>query len=329
MKTISWIEISSDISGGVLYNRQAREALSQEFDLELLDVEAKYLTLFRPLKFLESMWRLMKLHGERDIWARNFFGVLSFPFDKTQGKQIVLRHHSDFSGFSLYARPIFFLLDRIFLHNAKRMDAIVTVSDYWKRYYVEKGLKNVHTIYNGFDLSQFDISEKAVEEFKVKHGLTGKPIIYLGNCQKGKGADKAYAALKGMDAHLITSGRRHMAIPAKNLELEYRDYLTLLKASDVVLAMSKFKEGWCRSAHEAMLLGTPVIGSGSGGMRELLEGGKQIICEDFTDLRKQVEYILLHPEVQEEMAARGRAFTKEFTLERFRRAWIQFAKQLT
>jgi len=92
----------------------------------------------------------------------------------------------------------------------------------------------------------------------------------------------------------------------------------------VVLAMSKFKEGWCRSAHEAMLLKTPVIGSGSGGMLELLKGGEQIVCRDFTNLRKHVEYTLLHPD----MADKGYVFAKNFTMERFQRDWIQFIKQL-
>ena len=64
-------------------------------------------------------------------------------------------------------------------------------------------------------------------------------------------------------------------IPVVNLSLNYKEYLCLLKASSVVVTMSKFKEGWCLTAHEAMLCKTPVIGSGKGGMRELLEGGNK------------------------------------------------------
>ena len=56
--------------------------------------------------------------------------------------------------------------------------------------------------------------------------------------------------------------------------------------------MSKFQEGWCRTAHEAMLLKTPVVGSGFGGMSELLEGGGQIICDNFNDLKEKIEYLL-------------------------------------
>ena len=63
------------------------------------------------------------------------------------------------------------------------------------------------------------------------------------------------------------------------MKLSFQEYLILLKASTVVLTMSLFKEGWCRVAHEALLLGTPVIGSGAGGMTEVLAQGGGIICE--------------------------------------------------
>ena len=56
--------------------------------------------------------------------------------------------------------------------------------------------------------------------------------------------------------------------------------------------MSKFLEGWNRTAHEAMLCRTPVIGSGTGGMRELLLGGQQIICEDIKTLPEIVDYAI-------------------------------------
>ena len=92
--------------------------------------------------------------------------------------------------------------------------------------------------------------------------------------------------------------------------------------------MSKFKEGWCRTAHEAMLLKTPVVGSGLGGMRELLEGGKQIICQDFTSLKEKVEYLLNHSEVRKKIGQDGYNFAKDFTLERFKKEWVELIKKL-
>jgi len=73
-----------------------------------------------------------------------------------------------------------------------------------------------------------------------------------------------------------------------------------------------------------MLCKIPVIGSGLGGMRELLEGGKQIICDDFDDLKEKVYYALNHPERGE----MGYEFAKQFTVERFNGKWLNLVENV-
>lgn len=324
--TIGWIEIHLRKYGGVVYNEQARTALAKKFDVELVAREAKTFKKFRYFKIPESLLRLLFLKGEKDLWIRDFYSVLTMPFDKTQGKNIVMVHHVDFSGFPMITHPAFFAATKLFYRNLKKADAIVTVSEYWKQHFLQKGYSNVYKIYNGFDLPQFEISDLEVEEFKKKYGLEVKPIIYLGNCQKPKGVVETWNALKGLDAHLVTSGRPAVKIPARNLELSYREYLCLLKSSCVAVTMSKFKEGWNRTTHEAMLLGTPVIGSGLGGMRELLEGGNQMFCENFSALQEKTEYLLQNPPMRDNMGKAGYEYAKNFSLERFENEWLNFIK---
>jgi len=96
----------------------------------------------------------------------------------------------------------------------------------------------------------------------------------------------------------------------------------------MVIAMSKFKEGWCRTAHEAMLLKTPVIGSGLGGMQELLEGGKQIVCKDFKNLKEKAEYLLKHTEIKNEIGQNGYYFARKFTSERFESEWLNLINDI-
>ena len=99
--------------------------------------------------------------------------------------------------------------------------------------------------------------------------------------------------------------------------------------------MSKFKEGWCRTAHEAMLCKTPVIGSGTGGMKELLEGGNQLIC-DFPELKDKVEYLLkcqrldkkIDSSVKWKRTEYGYEFAKQFTTEKFKQSWITLIKKI-
>ena len=82
--------------------------------------------------------------------------------------------------------------------------------------------------------------------------------------------------------------------------------------------MSKVEEGWCRVAHEAMLCKTPVIGSGAGGMKELLEEGKQILCEDLADLPTLLEKTLSNSETY---SSNGFSFVSQFDENYFSTKW--------
>jgi hypothetical protein len=59
-------------------------------------------------------------------------------------------------------------------------------------------------------------------------------------------------------------------------------------------------------------------------MRELLEGGNQIVCDDFDDLKKQVSYVLSHPELGE----KGFEYARQFTVERFNSEWVHLIERL-
>src|SRR3989339_546511 len=325
---IKWIEISSKKYGGFIYRQQARQALSKEFDVELVSCEPKHLKRFKYLKMLEAFFYVFKLKGESDIWIRDYFPALMMRTKKTKGKNIVMIHHIDVSGLPFLSRPCFYILTKILYRNLKKADAVIIRSEIWRRYFKDKGYKNVYKIYGGFDLAKFEILEQDVEDFKKQNGLEGKPIIYIGNCQKAKGVVQTYDVLKDLDAYLVTTGQKDVEIPALHFDLNYGDYLQLLKASSVVVTMSKFKEGWCRTAHEAMLLKTPVIGSGTGGMQELLEGGKQIICKDFNGLKEEVKILLENPEEMAKMGERGYNFVKDFTSERFDQEWVNTIKKI-
>ncbi|KKQ67887.1 MAG: hypothetical protein A3F95_01660 [Candidatus Nealsonbacteria bacterium RIFCSPLOWO2_12_FULL_39_31] len=326
---IRWIEISKKKYGGVAYNDEARNFLSKYFEVNLVDCEAKFFKKAKPFKLLESLFRLSNMKGEKDLWIRDFYSTLTLPFDKTKGKNLVVIHHLDFSGFSLFAQPFLNFLKIMFFFPAlRKVNGIVTVSRYWQNYFFKKGYKNVYRIYNGFNLSDFNIQDKDILDFKEKYNFQDKPIIYLGNCQRAKGVVESYNALKGLDAYLVTSGREQIKIPARNLNLEYKNYLKLLKASSIVLAMSKFEEGWCRTAHEAMLCRTMVIGSGLGGMGELLEGGKQIVCRNFSQLREKAEYLLARPQMRKKMGEDGYDYAKNFTIERFNKEWRDMIKKI-
>lgn len=320
---IGWIEVSSKKYGGFVYRQHARDALAKDFEVELVSCEPKYLKKFRYLKMLEAFWNVFNLRGGKDIWIRDYFPALMMRTNKTKGKNIVMIHHIDVSGLPLISRPVFWVLTKILYFNLKNADAIITRAEVWRKHFEDRGYKNVYKIYGGFDAEKFDISEQDVSEFKKKAGLEGKPIIYIGNCQKAKGVIQTYEALKDLDVFLVTTGQKDVQIPAKHFDLTYQDYLKLLKASDVVVTMSKFKEGWCRTAHEAMMCKVPVVGSGSGGMKELLLGGGQIVCTNFGELNEKVRDLLNDQEKRKALGEEGHGFVKNFTMERFNQEWAE------
>lgn len=328
MPKITWIKISFKKYGGTIYGEKAMAALSKVCQVEAKNIVSGRL-FSRYLKPLEWLWGLVSLKGQSDLWIRDdFYAIALQIFDRTRGRKMAVVYHIDSSTFPWPLRPFVKLIEKIFYWQVKKNNAVLTIADYWRTHFLAKDCRRVYKISPAFDLSQFDVAEEEVEQFKKKYGFSEKPIVYLGNCQKAKGAVEAYKALNDLDVHLVTSGREQVKIPARNMNFSYREYLTLLKASVVVITMSKFNEGWCMTSHEAMLLSTPVIGSGKGGMKELLEGGKQIICQDFKELKAKVEDLLSNPQKREELGKSGYQFAKTFTLERFEKEWLEVVKDL-
>lgn len=302
--------------GGNAYRKSLLSLKSDKFDIESMGI------LFNKngnkiLQGFKTLSDLLYLKGQKDIWIRDYLSILTLPFDRTLGKNIAIIHHIDSNHLSypLICKS----MDKLYYPNLKNVDLLVVVSKYWKKHF-ESYVDNIKIIYNCFNMNDFQFTAEEIAEFKQKYNLLDKPIIYLGNCQKSKGVVEAYNELKSMDAYLVTSGQKRVETPAINLDLNYGDYLRLLKASSVVVTMSLFKEGWCRTAHEAMLCKTPVVGSGEGGMEELLKEGEQIICRDFGELKNNVEYLLEHSEVG--VNGYKYASQEKFSVRYFHNEWL-------
>ena len=318
---VGWIEVLKKVYGETVYTYMVQSVLSKHHHLEMINVG---LDRFKKYLYPKILYRLCRISGEKNLWIRNFDSIITMPYDGTRGKNVALIFHIDYSFQPSYLKPSWMMLEKIFYHHLKKVDAIITISRYWQNHFWERGYPNVYLIYNGFDLDRFQFDDFEVLEFKRRFRLEDKPIIYIGNCQRIKGVVEVYEHLKELDVHLVTSGRKEVDIPALNLTLDYRDYLLLLRSSSVVITMSKFMEGWNRTTHEAMLCKTPVIGSGLGGMKELLEAGKQILCNDFDELKEKVSYVLDHPRLGE----MGFEFARQFTTKRFNEEWLSVIERI-
>jgi hypothetical protein len=174
---IGWIEVLKRVYGGTIYTNMLQSTLSKHYNLEIINVGPDH---FKKYLYPKILFRLCKIAGEKDIWIRNFDSVITMPFDGTKGKNIALFHHIDNSFQPVYLKPSLMLLQKIFYHHLKKVDAIVTVSKYWQRHFGERGYPKVYLIYNAFDMNQFRFEEEEILEFRRKFKLEGKPILYLG-----------------------------------------------------------------------------------------------------------------------------------------------------
>ena len=320
---IGFFETNPGFGGGNIYQKMIIQTLAQKYILKSYNVfPKKFPKLIRP-QILMKILRQNRKKTSIDLWIRNILGVIGMKYSQKMAKNIAVFFHRDYEN--IPNKLVSNILDYYFWKNIRKCDKVVVISQYWKNFLESQGIKNVDVIYCGFDIPAFTFSQEELENFQKKYGLKNKTIIYLGNCQEAKGVREAYSHLKNTPYYLVTSGKPQIKLPIPNLELNYRDYLLLLKSSSVVLTMSKFLEGWNITAHEAMLCKTPVIGSGKGGMRELLEGGRQIICTDFSELAEQIEYAL---KSKEELGSHGYEFASKYTLEMFESKWLNLVDHI-
>ena len=312
--SIGKAELSAKANGGNAYDFQAAMALSSIFNLET-DKASVYTKSDNPLSYWWRMSRHLPSGTHRVLEPYPI--VFGTGFDKTTN--IAMVHHVDANA-ETGGRKYKWFYNRLF-DRIQHFDKVVTVSEYWREYLKAKGCKNVEIIYNSFEPQDYRFTEEELRQFRTVNGFsTDKPLIYIGNAAPGKGVYETYQALKDSDYQLVMTGGSNKAydLPVAFLSLNSVDYRKLIASCDVVLAMSNMMEGWNRVAHEAMLSKTPVIGSGSGGMRELLQGGKQLITQDFKELPKLVEHCLGN---EDSMAESGYAFVSKFDNAYFKNAW--------
>tara|TARA_Y100000991_G_C21947855_1_gene338282 strand:+ start:444 stop:1400 length:957 start_codon:yes stop_codon:yes gene_type:complete len=318
MNKILKVELSPKRYGGRVYEKQIIDLIKDEVKVEKIYLMKYSIILFNIPRFILLFLKF-----------RYFFKGKLFLNDHTcwmagrnTKSNILILHHID-SSYSPFFSKIYQKFNHFALMiNKRRFDKTIVVSSYWKLKLTSLGFNNIHVIYNSFDLSKFIINENEKKIFRTKYFLDDRPIVYLGNALIKKGVIESFKELKEMDVNFVTSGTEKIKLTCLNLNLSYREYLTLLSISDIVITMSKFSEGWNRTAHEATLLETTVIGSGKGGMKELIEKSNQIICPNFQNLKSVVLYVLLNKNNHKP----NKLFASSLNLEYFKNEWLKILK---
>jgi len=238
--------------------------------------------------------KLYRITEERKGGIKSVFGLLKLIFFgyTSKGKAIrpigipiytynmtVILHHFDQKGSPFYTR-LLENIDYFFLKLFSRKLKIkyITVSNYWSNWVKLKFNIDSFIIYNDINADILEIKEK--EYLSKKYCLNKESSwIFLGSNQPKKGGKLVIDYLKKNHNNIfdnklfIQSGFRKESDSKFSVVIwiDEEDYFSLIKSCELVIAYSQFEEGWCRVLHEAALLNVPIVGSGSGGMGELLK----------------------------------------------------------
>jgi len=308
-------KLLSGANGGNAYDVQTALTLSERYSIHASSESVK-----KKNESLINYWFRSKFISDKNsLIIREPYPIVFGKYNRSN-KFIGVIHHidHDLSWSSLKHYYYFKMLWK----NLKKLDAIVTVSNYWKKELEMAGLKNIHVIYNSYPVEKYTISQASISTFKKRFNINpNKPLIYIGNASREKGVYEVYEALRSKNYELIMSGSSNNAadLPVQYYNFNAADFQQMLAASDVVLCMSSMIEGWNRIAHESLLCGTPVIGSGSGGMTELLQCSQQIILKDPALLDDKIQFLLAN---RSEFSNNGRKFVEQFDMNYFTNKWF-------
>ena len=249
-----------------------------------------------------------------DIMEYNTFTRCSRSY---KGKKIVTLFHYDVSESPRKIKR------RFFFNRFKKLSkdaSMVVISNYWKDFLLSMDIDDVTVIHCGYETEKYKpyISK---QDLFTSFGLPDKPIIYLGKNSTSKTLE-AYRLLKPLESDylIVTTGPRTDFHGPVHLNMDFKTYVSFLHYCSVVVLLPQFDEGWSRIAHESIICGSPVIGNGRGGMRELLEGCNQIIVDD-NDTQNILKLVDEVVSSGVRVGEKDHLHAKSFNIERFGDQW--------
>ncbi|MFB6189221.1 MAG: glycosyltransferase family 4 protein [Halapricum sp.] len=325
MADIGWVKSYDGRSGGTWVQQRVIDGLAESHSFERVVIEPE----LHPVRFPRSAWRLATYGDESvDVWVEDVTSLtVKMPW-RRQLDVLAFHHLPQPSDSRSPTALLGSLRNGVVERRLAAVDRIVVVSDFWEDYLAERGItENVVKIYNGLPLERFEFDPAEIAS--VRADLCDdpdRPLVHVGPCAPDKGGHRAYEALAGADVECITTGRKVYDTPVTHHDPPYEEYLKILAACDVLVAMSEFPEGWGLQVQEAMLCRTPVVGSGRGGMGMLLDGGGQLVCRDIEDLEATVARAIAD---QDRLGDRGYEYASQFPLEAMVEGWRAMFDDLT
>jgi glycosyltransferase involved in cell wall biosynthesis len=308
--------------GGNIYESYIDSVLLGKFDYEVVRYEFRLKGFFRILElpfFLRFCWKTSR---NKDFFVIRNFNTAFFPLQNPRNGLTIV-YHVDEKGSKFLVGLYQMLLESLFIRKPFFSETVVVIAQFWHDFLKARGFTDLKLIYCPYEIEKYSTTEVEIQRFKEKYQLDSRPLVYLGNPQVKKGFYECQKVLDSKKLQLVTTGEGGMNKDGKHLKLSFSEYINLLAAADVVLTMSLFKEGWCRVAHEAMLLGTPVIGTGLGGMGELLKNSGGLFCESFHHLPAKVDQVLR----DKKSVKINQDYLRSFSISSFEKQWLKLLSE--
>jgi hypothetical protein len=273
------------IYGGDAYEKSLSDHLKYYFPHKIRVFEYKRLGSWR------TAFELIKM----SIRFYTSSGPSIRPFGTCLFKRntVIVFHHFDLTYTPWYSKFLEFLdlqLIRILfpILNFK----IIVVSRYWYDFLHEIDKDRKFIIYNDITYEEPRYDRASIAQ---KYNLEGskKWILFGGSSEKKGGLSAIENMSPGFyeQFEVICTGSTpsNSHSRTKYVWISADDWWSFLSHLSVGVFLSKFKEGWCRMAHECILAGVVVLGSGSGGMGELLELFSQRKITDISHLEEEIK----------------------------------------
>lgn len=252
--------------------------------------EKKRRALLVPFLFLGLYVKLFKMLPEYDIVHAHWLipqGIVQSFFKKPY---IVTGHGGDIASFNRG------LLKRLKVRCLKNAEHVTVVSEKWKGS-INKlvPLVDVDIISMGCDLDKFNAKNRKDNYFNQGKK---KVILFVGRLVEIKGVHYLISAMQRIDALLIIVGdgplKSELMEQGKAYEGKVRflgskshqELPQIFASSDVFVIPSitdsrGAQEGMPTVIFEAMASGLPVIGTRTGGIKEIIQDGKNgLLCEE-------------------------------------------------
>lgn len=206
-------------------------------------------------------------------------------------------------------------------------DGVFANSNALKDSLEQNGIKNVGVIHTGIDVDDWRVSLEKVDEFKKRHGLTGRKVLFFGgriSALKGlEQINQAFSIVKKEipEAFLFIAGKGGIGY------LEGEELRAAFASADVVVVPSVYLDAFPRTSLEAMACRKPVVGTCYGGTPEAVKDGVTgFVVNPFNiePMAQKIIYLLKNPEKARQLGEAGyERVKKEFSLERLVKQHIE------